>query len=155
MASPKINPHANPHGVASPMQTRQQRDYLMSGGPYRMVWAQMGHRRAGAARELRAPGLPPSAQRLPRRSGVPLPSRKPSAAANWTVLEWVERRKVIADLIVGDEDEEVATLAAVDRAREIGLEIDPDWTAEMLRRLVKQAERDGVPLSQTAAPVAT
>ena len=46
------------------------------------------------------------------------------------------------EVTVDSEAEETETLAAIDRAAEIGIEIGADWTAERLRQVVAQAEHN-------------
>jgi hypothetical protein len=60
-------------------------------------------------------------------------------------VAWKERREVFANLVVQNPDEEDETLAAVDRAAELGIAIGADWTAERLREVVALAERGSRP----------
>ena len=59
-------------------------------------------------------------------------------------IHWTETRQIVADLVVQDRVEEADTLDAIERADELGIAIDPTWTAARLRDVVAQAELAGV-----------
>jgi hypothetical protein len=138
-------------------QRNQQAEFLARGGIYKMILE---------AKYDSGELLPPEHyvhQDYPKALNVRLGIREIPRSTEairggqLIVREWIEKREVVADLIVADKAEETATLEAVRLAREMGLEIDPEWNAETLRWTVKQAALHGVPLhlavEGTSAPV--
>jgi hypothetical protein len=84
-------------------------------------------------------------QEYPKALNIPLGEEEVECSTevgNGSVKKhWTETRQIIADLVVHDRAEEAATLAAIERADDLGIEIGRDWTAPRLRDAVAQAER--------------
>lgn len=148
---------------ARSQHSRHQRDFLNSGGVFRMV---LEHKYETG--ELVRPEDYVH-QDYPKALNISLGVREVSRATDMlrgkdvVVYEWTEKREVFADLVVQDAAEEAATLAAVIKAKEMGLEIDPMWDAAQLRQIVKQAapeahavaEPEGDDLKAQVATLAT